>query len=142
MFYTRVFSYLEALDINAEEANDHKIGWKHLKIMFECEDQQTLQTLNDKGTIIPESQKTPQQVLDTIATTIKSEDHFWFFQNEELSDVHQLPDEGIHALNIHLTTLVNQFEVPHNKTKEIVKIMVLQHAVRYHEAWDWIWVQD
>ena len=31
--------------------------------------------------------------------TIKSKDHFWHFRDELLSDVHQWPDEVIHALN-------------------------------------------
>ena len=38
-----------------------------------------LQTLLNNETITTEHQKTPRQVLDAIATTIKAEDHFWHF---------------------------------------------------------------
>ena len=33
-------------------------------------------------------------------------------------------------------------QIPNQNTKEILKIMVLQHAVCYHEVWDWIHQQD
>ena len=54
----------------------------------------------------------------------------------------QRPNEGIHALNTHITTLVNQCKFPDLCTKEKLKIMVLQHTVHYHEAQDWIHQQD
>ena len=47
--------------------------------MFKGEDRQTFQTIINSGTITQESQKMPQHVLDAIATTIKSKDHFWHF---------------------------------------------------------------
>ena len=80
-------------------------------MMFEGEDWQTLQTLINNCTITLGSQKTLQQVLDAIETTIKSEEHFWHFQ-DELSDVHQLPNKGIHALNTHITTLKKLMQIP------------------------------
>ena len=78
-FDTRAINYLEALNIDAEEANNNKTGWKQLKMMFKGEDRQILQTLIDNGTITLESQKMPWHVLDAIITTIISTDHFWYF---------------------------------------------------------------
>ena len=68
------------------------------------------------------------------STTIRSEDHFWHFQEELLSDVSQLPNEGIHALNTCITTLITQCKFPHPKTQEMLKITVLQHAIGFHEG--------
>ena len=59
VFYTRTIDYLEALNINVEEANDHRTSWKQLKMIFEGKDWQTLQTLINNGTITLESQKMP-----------------------------------------------------------------------------------
>ena len=44
VIYTRAskIEYLEALDINAEEADDQKTRCKQLKMMFKGEDQQNL----------------------------------------------------------------------------------------------------
>ena len=109
-------------------------------MMFEGKDWQILQTLIDNGTIT-KKQKTPQQVLDAIAMTIKSEEHFWHFQ-DELSDVYQHLDEGIHSLNTKITAFINSCRFSHDMTKETLKIMVLQHVVRYHKASHWIWLQD
>ena len=141
VFHTRATDYLEALNIDAE-ADDCKTSWKQLKMMFEDDDWQNLQTLINNGTITPASQKMPQQVLDTTGTTMKSDDYFWHFWDELLSDVCQLPDEGIHALNTCITTLINQCKFPCPQTQEILEIMVLQHAMRFNEARDWIWLQD
>ena len=33
-FYTRTLNYLDALDIETEQADDHHNGWKQLKLMF------------------------------------------------------------------------------------------------------------
>ena len=33
-FYTRALNYLEALNINTDELNETKTGWKQLKMMF------------------------------------------------------------------------------------------------------------
>ena len=41
------------------------------------------------------------------------------------SDVHQLPDKGIHALNTKITALINQCKFPHDEIREMLKIMVL-----------------
>ena len=79
VFYTRATDYLKALNINTREADDCKTGWKQLKMMFKGGDWQTLQIFSDNGTIIPESQKVPHQVLDAIGTTTKFKDHFWHF---------------------------------------------------------------
>ena len=69
--------------------------------------------------------------MDAITTTIKSED-FWHFQDQLFSDVCQWPNEGIHSLNTQIMTLIKNCKFHHDKTKEALKIMVLQDAVRYH----------
>ena len=51
-FYTRAIDYLEALNINAKEADDNKTGGKHLKMMFEGKDRWIF---IDSGTITLES---------------------------------------------------------------------------------------
>ena len=128
VFYTRAINYLEALNIDAEKADNQKSGWKQLKMMFEGEGWKTLQSLINNGTITPESQRMLQKLLDTISTMIKDEECYWHFWDELLSDVHQLPNEGIHALNAHITTLIYQCKFPHSKTQEMLKLMILQHA--------------
>ena len=50
-FYTRAIDYLETIDIGPEEEDQHKRGWKQIKIMFTGEDRQALQTLIDNNTI-------------------------------------------------------------------------------------------
>ena len=70
VLYTRAIDYLEALNIDAEEVDKCKTGWKQLKIMFEGEYQETLQSLIENGTITLESQRTPQLVLDATGTNI------------------------------------------------------------------------
>ena len=86
--------------------------------------------------------KEPEDVPAAIVTTIRSKDHFWHFWDELLSDVCQLPNKVIHALNTCITTLVSQCKVPHLETQEMLKLMVLQHAMWYHKTKDCIWLQD
>ena len=111
-------------------------------MMFEIKDWQTLQTLLDNETITLEHQKTPRCVLDAIATTTKSKDHFWHFWDKILLDVCHRPNEGIHALKTCISTLANPYKFPNQNTKETLKIMVLHHVVWYHKAQDWIHQQD
>ena len=88
------------------------------------------------------SQKSPKLTLDAISTTIKSEGHFWHLWDELLSNICQLSVEGIRTLSTHICTLITQCKVAHPKTVETLKIMVLQHTVQYHEAQDWIQLQN
>ena len=110
--------------------------------MFGGDDRQVLQTLIDNGTIIGENMKTPQATLDAISTSIKSEEHFWAHWDELLSNVRQLPGEGIHVLSQCICNLITQCKFAHTKTQEMLKLIVLQHAVQYHETRDWIHQQD
>ena len=135
VLYFRVLDNLEALDINTDEADDQHTGWHQLKVMFEGEDRQTLQSLVDNGTISPDA-------LDAISITIKAEEHFGDFQAELLSNACQLPNEGIHALSIHICTIGAQCKFTQPKTQDMLKVMVLQHAVSYQEARGWIQLQD
>ena len=80
--------------------------------MFEGDDRQALQSLKDNGTIMEECMKTPWHALDDIETTIKSEEHFWAFWDELLSDIRQLPSEGIHALSTCICNFITQCKFP------------------------------
>ena len=63
-----------------------------------------------------EHQKMSLEALDAIGTAIKAEEHFWHFQDELLSNVCQLPDEGIHALSTYISTLIAQCKFSHGQT--------------------------
>ena len=76
VFYTRALDYLEALDINTDEADDCHTGWCQLKMMFEGEDRETLESLTDNGTVTLEHKEMPHDALDAIATTIKAKEAF------------------------------------------------------------------
>ena len=110
--------------------------------MFEDEDCIALQTLSDNQTISPETQWTPSLMLKAIQLVIKEDVHFWHHRDELLTDLQQLPDKGIHALSTHIITLVAKCRFPSQEIKEMMKLMVLQHAVKYHEACNWIQLQD
>ena len=58
--------------------------------------------------------------------------------NKLLSDVQQQLDEGIHTINTSVISLANNCKFSHKDTKETQKIMLLQCAMRYHEAHNWI----
>ena len=134
--------YLDVLDIETEQADNCHKGWKQLKLMFEGEDREALQTLTDNGTITEENIKTPCATLDSISTTIKAQEHFWVQRDELLSGIRQQPNEGIHVLSQCICNFVTKFKFPHVQTQEMLKIMLLQHAVHFHEAREWICQQD
>ena len=54
-FFTRALDYLEALNIDTDEADNWHTGWKQLKMMFQGEDRQTLHSLIDNTTFTSES---------------------------------------------------------------------------------------
>ena len=62
-FYTRAIDYLETLDIDPEHEDQHKKGWKQIKMMFSGEDRQALQTMIDNNTITQADQCTPVQAI-------------------------------------------------------------------------------
>ena len=74
----------------------------------------------------PEAQWTPSLAVKAIQSIIREDVYFWHHRDELLSDLCQLPNEGIHALSTHIITLVG----------------ILQHAVKYHEVRDWIFLQN
>ena len=76
VFYTRALDYLDDLDIEPDHTDYNHKGWKQIKLIFEDEDRQALQTLIDNSTITSEDMKTPKAALDAIVTTIKLEEHF------------------------------------------------------------------
>ena len=76
-FYTQALDFLEALDIDPEAADQNKRGWRQIKMMFEGEDHQALQTLIDNKTVTPEDQQTPVQALKAIKSVLKDDVHFW-----------------------------------------------------------------
>ena len=54
----------------------------------------------------------------------------------------QQPNEQIHTLNTRITMLVNNCRIHDHQTTETIKIMLLQHAIKFYEARDWIRLQD
>ena len=59
-------------------------------------------------------------------------------QGELMSNFRQQPNEQIHALNTRITTLINNCKFQDHQTTETIKIVLLQHAVKFHKARDWI----
>ena len=137
-FYTRALDYLDTLDIEPDQADDNLKGWKQLKLMYEGKDRQALQTLIDNQTIMPKDMKKPRGTLDAITATIKSKENFWAYRDGLILDVRQQPSNRIHALSQCISNLITQCRFTHPKTQEMLKIMVFQYAVWYHEAGDWI----
>ena len=111
-------------------------------MMFQGEDRQTLQTMIDNNTVTAEDQQTPTKALKATQSCIKDEEHFWYFRDKVMSDVQLQPNEQIHALNTRITTLVNNCRFQDQNTTNTIKLMLLQHAVGFHEARDWIYLQD
>ena len=101
-----------------------------------------LQTLIDNSTITEENMKTPCDTMDATDMTIKAEEHFWAHRDELLSNIRQQPNEGIQVLSQHICNLVTKCKFPHVQTQQMLKIMLLQHAMHFHEARDWICQQD
>ena len=141
-FYTRVLDFLEALDIDPNVEDQGKRGWRQIKMMFEDEDHLALQTLINNQTITPAAQRTPSLALKAIQLVIKEDVHFWHHRDELLTDLQQLPNEGIHALSTCINTIIGKCSLPSQEIKDFLKLMVLQHAVKYHEVRDWIHLQD
>ena len=108
------------------------------KDVFTEEDRQALQTLVDNNMIIPEDQLTPIHTLKAIQTTIMEEEGYWHYRNKIMSDIRQQPNEQIHTLNTRITTLVNNCKFQDQQTTETIKIMLLQHVIKFHEATEWI----
>ena len=74
--------------------------------MFGGDDHQALQTLIDNQTILPDAQQTPALALKAIQSVIKEDVHFWHYCDQLLSDLCQLPDEGIHSLSNRIDALI------------------------------------
>ena len=104
----------------------------------EGEDHQALQTLIDNNTVTPEAQQTPVQAQKAIQSIIKEDVHFWHHCGQLFLDLCQLPEEGAHALSHRICATIAKCQFSSQEVKEIMKIMVLQHVVKYHKARDWI----
>ena len=122
-FYIRVIDYLEALDIDPDQEDETKRGRQQIKMIFQGEGRQALQTLLDNNTITAEDQPTPTCALNTIQTTIKEDEHFWHLMDELFSDVGQQPNKDMYTLNNRITTLVNNCKFTNTSTKETIKII-------------------
>ena len=141
-FYIHALDFLESLDIDPEKKDENKRGWHQIKMMFQDDDRQTLQDLIDNNAITAEDQLTPTSALQAIQRTLKEDEHFWHFRDELLSDFRQEPNEGIHSLSNRITNLINNCKFTDSNTKETIKLMLLAHAIKYHEARDWIRLQN
>ena len=135
---------METLDIDPDREDETKQGGYQIKITLQGKDRLILHTLLDNNTITPKDQCIPSHALDATQTYIKEDEHFWHFSDELLSNFRQEPSEGIHTLNTRITTLtlINNCKFTHTPTNETLKIMLLAHAVEYHEARDLIRLQD
>ena len=111
-------------------------------MMFKGDECQALQALIGNQTILPDAQKTHALAFKAIQFVIKEDVHFWHYLDQLLSDLCQLPDEGIHSLFNRINTLVGKCRFPSEEIKETIKVMGLQHNVKYHEARYWIHLQD
>ena len=111
-------------------------------MMLKGEDGYILQTLLNTNTITDEDQLIPACALQAIQTTIKEDEHHWHYRDEIFSDIRQQPDQGIHTLHTKITNLVNNCKFTDAATKETIKIILLIHSVTFHEARDWIRLQD
>ena len=72
--------------------------------------------------------------LRAIQSTIKGDVHFWHHCDQILSDLQRLPEKGVHALSNRIRTIITNHQFPTEEVKEVMKIMVLQHTIKYHEA--------
>ena len=86
--------------------------------MFTGEDRQALQTSN--------------LILNAVQKTVKTDEYFWHYHNELVLDLQQRPDEPIHSLNTCIIQPINNWQFSNSNTKETFKIIILQHAVKYH----------
>ena len=141
-FYLRALDYLEMLKIKPDEEDRDKKGWTLIKLMFTGQDRQALQTLVENDTITEADQRTPTLALKAIQTALKDGEHYWHYRDEILSDIRQQPEEQVHTLSTRTINLVNNCNFQDQQTTETLKIMLLQHAIKYHEARDWIRLQD
>ena len=141
-FYIHALDFLEFLDINPEKKDENKRGWCQIKMMFQDDDRQTLQDLIDNNAITAEDQLTPTSALQAIQRTLKEDEHFWHFRDELISDFRQEPNEGIHSISNRITNLINNCKFTDSNTKETLKLMLLAHAIKYHEARNWIRLQN
>ena len=139
-FSTKTLDFLDALDIDPKAEDQNKCGWHQIKMMFKGEDCQALQTLIENNTVTPEAQKTPE-ALKAIQSIIKDV-HFWHHHDQPFSDFHQLPEEGIHTLSNRICATIAKCQFSSQEVRDMMKIMVLQHAVKYHKVRDWTHLQD
>ena len=70
VFYTRALDYLEALDMNTDEADDWHTGWKQLKMMFEGEDRLSSPLLI-MGPSLQSTRRCPRKPLVLLAALSK-----------------------------------------------------------------------
>ena len=68
----------------------------------------------------PEHMHNPKAALNAIGTTIKSEEHFWAYRDELMSDLQQLPDEGIHVLSQCICDLITKSKFGNAQTTETI----------------------
>ena len=74
-YYKEVIQFLTALNINPEEKDQNRTGWKRIKLMIKGDDRQILQKYIDNNTITQEDQRIPTQALKAIKATIEHEEH-------------------------------------------------------------------
>ena len=74
--------FLETLDTDPNKEDESKWGWHQIKMMFQGEDRQALQTLLENSTITPEDQFIPPHAPNKIQISITEEEHFLHYRDE------------------------------------------------------------
>ena len=111
-------------------------------MMFTGEDKQAFQTLVGNCTITPQIQKTSKLILNAIQTTIKEGEHFWSYHNELVSDLQQKQDEPIHSLYKYSIRHFNNCHFCNAMGQRNPEKSSSYNTVKYHEARDWVCLQD
>ena len=103
-------------------------------MMFEGDYNQAFQILIDNNTIAPEAKH--HLALNAIQSVIREDVHFSTTMTKFCHISSSLPDEGIHSPNTSITNVVNKCRFTSEETGETIKVMFLQHAVKYQEVRD------
>ena len=137
VFYIWPTDFLEALNINTEEDSTLK-GWKQLTMTFQGKINRHSKpwyktaptSLRSRKPHGMSSMPLPQASSPTSISCTSEISSSWICAS--------IPNAGIHALKTQIRTLINSCTSPCDEMEETLKIMLLQHVVRYHEAYNWI----
>ena len=111
-FYINVIDFLEALNFNTEVEDNTKWGWKQLKMMYEGEDWQAIQTLVDNATITINYQEAPGWILVITQTTIflalQGWDSAWLYAEDRWRHTYTQQLHNYTSQQLHIFTQTDQ----------------------------------